>query len=214
MKFRSELKLTASPFQIDHGMSMVAVGSCFADEIGKRLSEGRFNILVNPFGTIFNPYSIAKLISDEQFSPDLFVKRDETWCHFQIHSDLNHSDQKELWQQMTAQKKYTQEKLTNAEWLILTFGSAWVYRHVPTGEIAANCHKAPQHLFAKELLNLEELKNQYSDLIKELHRNNSNLKILLTVSPVKYLKDGMHENNLSKSVLLLLSDFLARSFNH
>ncbi|MBK9193031.1 MAG: GSCFA domain-containing protein [Crocinitomicaceae bacterium] len=194
-------------------MSIVAVGSCFAGEIGKKLSDGRFNILVNPFGTIFNPHSIAGLISAEDLNPDLFVKRDQNWCHFQLHSDLNHSDQEELKNHISEQKKLIQEKLETGDLLIITFGSAWIYRHIATNEIVANCHKFPQQNFIKELINPEDLKSQYVALFENLHRKNPKLKILLTVSPVKYLKDGLHENNLSKSVLLLLSDFLAKRFD-
>lgn len=213
MKFRSELIIAKSTFQIDHATTMLSIGSCFASEIGKRLTDARFDMLVNPFGTIFNPHSMAELISGNEVQPDLFVQKDQKWCHFQLHSNLNNTDLQELKDQLSELRKMTLEKLAQTDVLILTFGSAWVYRHVESNKIVANCHKVPQQQFKKELLNLEELKHQYISLFDQLKSKNQKLRIILTVSPVKYLKDGVHENNLSKSILLLLCDFLVKRFD-
>ncbi len=212
MKFRTELNILPSTFKINHQSKIMAMGSCFVDNVGNRLKDLKFKIDINPFGIIFNPYSIAKLLDEHsEFNTD-FVERDGTFYGFDFHSKFNAKSKKALLTKINSTNKKTSQSLLNANVLMLTFGTAWVYQQKTSTQVVSNCHKVPQQHFIKRLLNLEHLKKTYTTLFKNILSSNSTLKIVLTVSPVRHLKDGFIENNQSKAVLLLLCRYLADEF--
>lgn len=216
MKFRTEVSIKPQHDSISYKTEMLSVGSCFADEIGQRLRDLSFPIEVNTAGIIFNPVSIADLFKNAlaaKQNDDLIVERDGLCYHYGFHSKVYGSTKAELKNEIDAIQNKVQSKLLKGNVLLNTFGTAWVYRHIQSNQIVANCHKIPQREFTKELLNLEDLKKLYVDLFEQLFEVNSSLKIMLTVSPVRHVKDGVHENNLSKSVLLLLTDYLVKTFD-
>lgn len=216
MKFRTEVIIKQKPDFISSKTEMILLGSCFAEEIGKRLEELSFPVSVNPAGIIFNPVSLADLLDNSSSSlvdERMLLARDDQHYHYGCHSKVYGKSKDELIQKIKIIQQQIKTKLTSAEILQITFGTAWAYRHLQTNNIVANCHKIPQKEFSKELLDLEELKQIYLKLFTRLFEINPKLQVLLTVSPVRHIKDGIHENNLSKSILLLLSDYLVNTFS-
>lgn len=216
MKFRTIAKIEQNKGFIHHQNKMMSIGSCFASNIGAYLNVRQFNIDQVQFGIQFNPVSIEKNIRDAMDSKvdeNLIVVRDEHAYHFNFsahHFAKSKTVLKNILQNI--QIDFTQG-LASCDRLFITFGTAWVYRHIKQDTIVANCHKIQQNQFKKELLDLEELKQLYFKLFEDLKSKNPNLEIILTVSPVRHVKNGLHGNNISKSILLLLSNFLEKNFD-
>lgn len=218
MKFRTEIKLKDQESKVTHSDSILAIGSCFVEHIGAKLNQLKFDIDINPFGIIFNPYSIAKLLNNGLDNP---IKLEEEcdvleqkglFKSYDYHSKFNSTGYNEFIEKIDAQNLVTNSQLRTNSHLFLTFGTAWVYRLIEAGKVVANCQKVRQSEFTKELLNLNDLTEIYIQLFKKIVHANPTLKIVLTVSPVRHIKDGITENNQSKSVLLLLCKILADSF--
>jgi len=216
MKFRTEIISKKQGLTIGHSNRIVSLGSCFAENVGMRLFDREFETVINPFGILFNPISIKKNILnafENERNKLLFLKREERNYHFDFPSLFSAETQKALAEELqTAQKNFIQS-WSNCDRLILTFGTAWVYRHLESDEIVANCHKVPQKAFSKELLRLSDLTREYQPFFKHLKEQNPNIEIILTVSPVRHIKNGIHEDKLSKSTLLLFCDFLEKAFD-
>lgn len=215
MKFRTELMLEPNKGFISYRSDILALGSCFSDEIGNRLKKLGFGIDTNPGGILFNPHSLARLLSNalnEQWDAGMIVSRDDLFFHLEFHSRIFGNSPQLLEQQIKQVQSSVKSKLLQGDLLFITFGTAWVYRYLESDNIVANCHKLPQKEFSKELLNLDDLKQKYFGLFSDLFTRNKALRVVLTVSPVRHVKDGLHENNLSKSVLLLLCDYLRDKF--
>ncbi|NOQ72065.1 MAG: GSCFA domain protein [Crocinitomix sp.] len=216
MKFRTAVKIDANKGFINHQHKMMSIGSCFASNIGAYLNVRQFNIEQVQFGIQFNPVSIERNIRDAisgTVDEKLVVARDEHFYHYNYSANHFAKTQAILTNLLrNVQIDFTQG-LESCDRLFLTFGTAWVYRLVEQNEIVSNCHKIPQNQFKKELLDLEELKHLYVRLFEDLNSKKPELQIVLTVSPVRHVKNGLHENNLSKSILLLLSDFLVQKFD-
>lgn len=216
MQFRTETKIMAEPGLITYGKKLFFTGSCFADEIGNRLSKLGFDNCTNPSGILFNPISLGDYFYDAlytTFNAELIVQREELFFHYGYHSKLCASSKQDIQDQILQMLEQTKTRLLIADVLVVTMGTAWVYRHRQTGKVVANCHKIPQKEFTKELLQLDDLKKNYNSLFELLFEKNKNLRVVLTVSPVRHTKDGLHENNLSKGVLHLLCDYLVNNFN-
>ena len=216
MKFRTTAKVGQNKGFITHQNKMMSIGSCFASNIGSYLNVRQFNIKQVQFGTQFNPASIERNIRDAitgEVNKSLVVERDEHYYHYNYSASFFAKEQEVLVDTLrNVQIDFVQE-LETCDRLFLTFGTAWVYRLIEENAIVSNCHKIPQNQFSKELLDLEELKDLYVKLFNDLHAEKADLQIILTVSPVRHVKNGLHENNLSKSILLLLSNFLVKKFD-
>lgn len=173
--------------------------------MGQRLADHKLTVLNNPFGTLFNPVSIAKVLTaalngtapDE----DLYVERDGIWFHYDFHSSLWATSQADLRDILTDRLGQTAGALRAADYLMLTLGSAVVYRHIDTGKVVANCHKMPGALFEKYLYHYEHLLNDLKRLVKTLRNTNPTLNVVLTVSPVRHTRDTLPINQVSKSTL-------------
>jgi GSCFA family len=207
MNFRTELKIQADKVNINHQNQILSLGSCFADRIGGRLKFNKFNISANPFGVIFNPISLNRLIGlslqSSGIDPKLCVERDERIYHYDLHSSINEKSQNLLIQQSDSIIQEVHHFLKNTDLLILTWGTAWVYELPDEHRIVANCHKQPASFFAKRLLELEEILADFDEMFTRLHSLNPRIRVLLTVSPVRHLKDTIPLNSLSKAVLRL-----------
>ncbi|MCS6832345.1 MAG: GSCFA domain-containing protein, partial [Flammeovirgaceae bacterium] len=192
---------------------ILLVGSCFAENIGELLLQHKFHALCNPFGTIFNPLSISHLIQTtlQEKSPDEngFLEHDERWFHLDYHSLINGATQEELLQKIFHAHFQAKQFLTSDGLLILTLGTAWVYWHKPTCHYVANCHKQPSLHFEKKLLSVEEVVASLEALHQTLPPQ---LKILLTVSPVRHLKDTIPLNSVSKATLRLATHQLTEKY--
>ena len=180
------------------------MGSCFAEKIGDTMQQFKFKTIVNPHGILYNPLSIAVALrrymkSDFVTESELFFAND-CWNSWEHHSRFSNPDQQNCLLEINKNISDAHVSLKNAEWLFITFGSAFVYRK--NNKLVSNCHKQPQKEFLKQLLNTSEIIDAYTSLMMELKKFNPKLKIVFTVSPVRYVRDGVVENNLSKARLI------------
>lgn len=214
--FRTIVNIPESKQKIGFESDLLTMGSCFAENIGLRFSNNFFKISVNPFGVLFNPASISKnlrrLVSNDIFKENDLFEHNGIWNSFS-HSSLFSKVNKEEAIEVINQKFLSAYKLLkNLDFLILTFGTSWVYEIVENKEIVSNCHKLPSSCFNRKRLAVDEIVHDYQNLIHELITFNPKIKIIFTVSPVRHFKDGAFENNLSKSSLLLAINQLKNIF--
>lgn len=190
--------------KISHKDKILLCGSCFAENIGEKLTAGKFDVLINPNGIVFNPSSLAKSIrSYMRNKPDNVIGfNNGLYYSFDHHGSFSSESKTELEERIKESVNKAHRHLKTSRYLIITFGSAYVYRSAKTAQIVANCHKLPQQEFIKYLLTVDDIIGDYQQLINELRDFNSGLEIIFTVSPVKYLRDGIVWNNLSKAILL------------
>lgn len=209
-------KVTIVPLQepLGYDQQWLTLGSCFSDNIGRRLERAGFTTCMNPFGVLFNPRSISlalrRIISGKEIRADELFQQGSVWNHFafsNLHSSYTPESTLEGMNR-SINKAVDQYKHTRV--LILTFGTAWVYEDNLSGEVVANCHKLPADRFRRRKLSVDEIVADYTALFQELP---TDMRIILTVSPVRHWKDGAHENTLSKSILQLAVDELATRFS-
>lgn len=204
-------------FQIRHSDKIFLLGSCFSENIATKLQEQRFPTHSNPNGILFNPLSLAgsleQLLSQKPPDEKFMIERDGVFFSYQHHSSIHDDDKQDLKKKINRLNKAGAEFLHQTDYLFITFGSAFVYHHIALNEPVANCHKQPGSSFEKRLLTVQQITETYSELIKKLRTFNPKLKLVFTVSPVKYLKDGVVENNISKSTLLLSVHEFVKKFD-
>ena len=182
------------------------MGSCFVENIGNKLEYFKFQNHLNPFGILFHPLAIEKLITNainekEYTENDLFFLNEQWHCS-DAHSKLNHTSKYELLNVLNDNINSTHQRINNSTHFIITLGTAWVYRHVETDTVVANCHKVPQKQFVKQLLSVEEVSGSIQATVSLIRSVNPKATIIFTVSPVRHLKDGFVENTLSKAHLI------------
>ena len=213
--FRTVVNCAPSPEKMDYDSSIMMMGSCFAENLGVRLQQLKFNVIVNPFGIVYHPapaaYQLKRIISGKYYTIDELHKRDELWHSFDHHGRFSHTDAQTCLEQMNRELQQAHEQLAQANRLFVTFGTAWGYRMKNTGHISANCHKFPSSDFERISFDEETIYSVWSKSISELRRFNPNIKIVFTLSPIRHLRDGAHENQLSKSTLLLAIERLYRN---
>ncbi len=216
MKFRTEIEPAVSSFGMNLHTGVVTVGSCFSEVLGRHLVTNKCRCLANPFGTCYNIVSIAGLIisSLEQTPPELseVVAHQDFFYHHQYHSSFSANDPETLMTHLKAVSQETGDVLKQSEFLIITLGTSWVYRLKDTGNIVANCHKQPAALFDKILLDLSVQKEAFIRMREVLRNVNPGIRFILTVSPVRHLKDSLPLNAVSKSLLRVLCHELTSSY--
>jgi hypothetical protein len=194
-------------FSIGHKDIVMLVGSCFAENIGRLLDDFKFNSLINPNGILFNPLSILtcleNILHNKSASDEYILERDNVYYSYFHHSSVSDTKKSALIHKINSVTHSSHDFLKKANILIITFGTAFIYQNKHLNITVTNCHKQPLQNFNKRLLKVEEIVERYSQLITHMKTLNPGLKMIFTVSPVKYLKDGVEENNLSKSTLLL-----------
>ena len=204
-EFRTEIKIATASRPFDLKSSILTLGSCFADAIGSRLAAQKMNVLRNPFGVIYNPESIHKVLSYSVFNEPLpehtYLHHQDVYLNFNFHSELSSLTKDGLASRLTNTIGSTHYFLKDADWLLLTYGTAWVYQRKETGEVVANCHKLPSAMFTKSLLTLDAITSSFMSLFNQLKKFNPKIKVVLTVSPVRHLKDTMEMSSVSKSLL-------------
>lgn len=217
MQFHTEFSPEPTFYRIGLNSQIVTIGSCFADVMGRRLTDNKLSVLNNPFGTVFNPISISKLLTMALYgtSPDenRYVEREGIWFHYDFHSSLWANSRDELYNKLENCLSQTAEAIRNADFLLLTLGSAIVYRHIETGNVVANCHKMPNALFEKYLYNIDHLRDDLTCSLKILRKANPKLNVVLTVSPVRHTRDTLPLNSVSKSMLRVIAHELT-IWNH
>ncbi len=206
MELQTRVPLQAANNQIDYQSRVLLLGSCFVENIGAKLEYYKFRTLQNPFGILFHPKAIEKLLSKairgEFYSEDDIFHYNERWHCFDVHSDLSDSSKDELLSKLNGALTQTREQLTVATHVLVTLGTSWVYRHRATNALVANCHKVPQKAFAKELLSATEVVDSLKEMIGLLQSVNPKIQCVLTVSPIRHLKDGFVGNQRSKAHLI------------
>lgn len=216
-RFRTPVELPEAPHAITHSRYILLMGSCFAEHIGARLADAKFRVEANPFGILYNPLSIAtavgKLLTDDNgyTEADLFL-HDGLWHSPMHHGSFSKPDREEALHGINRRLHEARTVLPETEWLMLTWGTAYVYEDVATHRVVANCHKLPEKQFVRRRMTVEEIVVLYDTLIRRLTDRLPQLKVLLTISPVRHVRDGMHSNQLSKSTLLLAADMLQERF--
>jgi len=206
VEFRTEIFPKEQPGKIGYDSKIFSLGSCFAVNMSEKFEYFKFHSRVNPFGIIFNPISLEKLIrnslSGREFSEENLYFHNERWHCFDVHSDMSGADPEKVVWHLNAALAKTRESLLSASHIIITLGTAWVYRKKSGGAIVANCHKVPQTEFQKELLSVSIIRESVGRINKMIREVNSQAKIILTVSPVRHIKDGVVESQRSKANLL------------
>ncbi len=215
-KFRTVVGIDKLDFSIDAGSEILLLGSCFSDNIGRRFVESRLKATVNPFGVVYNPYSIKVLIERamrfDLCSEKELVQRNDMWHHFDFHGSFSDQDKAVVCRNINQAIEETHHILKSINVLILTFGSSFVYEREDNSEIVANCHKFPADFFSRYRLDAEEIASAYREMMISVRMLNPEVKFIFTVSPVRHWKDGAHGNQLSKSVLFLAIDKLVEWF--
>jgi len=215
--FRTVVSPGASPQNMGFSDRILTIGSCFADAIGTRLKLNRLKVLANPFGNLYNPHSIHNAVRyalyNEFPAAHTFLERDGVCFNYNFHSEVSDVNQHNLSGKLKEITGAAHYHLAASEWIIITYGTAWVYERKETGEIVANCHKVPNNHFTKSLLSPQEITDSFGKLHNELKKFNPGLKIILTVSPVRHIKDTLELNSVSKAVLRTACHAVAGSFS-
>jgi len=211
--FRTELPLTPHPSQLPLSARVLTVGSCFSDTIGSRLARHKVSTLVNPFGTLFNPLSACMLLraaaGEEMDWQQHLVEARGRWQSYDLPAEIGADSPVTLLQQIRDVVQQTGQFLATADVVVLTLGTAFAYRLLETQELVSNCHKVPAEKFEKELLTPDDIINAVAETHAYLRLKNPKLRFILTVSPVRHLKDTLPLNSVSKSVLRVACHYLS-----
>lgn len=218
MQFTTKIPVKKSNFPIDYDSKIMLLGSCFAENIGEKFEYFKFQTVVNPFGIIFNPVSLEKLIrrcvENRQFTENDIFYHNDIWHCYEVHSELSNVDKNTFLNSLNEIIDATHQQLNDSSHIIITLGTSWVYRNIETNEIVANCHKVPQKQFTKELLPINQIEESLQSIISLIHSVNPNCKFIFTVSPMRHIKDGFVENTLSKAHLIsAIHSVLNRKFS-
>lgn len=218
MNFRTAIQISDQGFNIDHTKRILMAGSCFTDNIGKFLKRYKFKTLVNPFGVLYNPasvyYNLKELIKDNNdFKPDLH-RSSELWFDYRFHGSFSDIDKDRAYHKINETYEIARSNIFSTDILFITWGTSRVYRLKGNGKIVANCHKQPANIFEREKLKSDHICEQYSELVERMKDINPSIKIVLTVSPVRHLKDGFVENQRSKAELFIASEKLTNQFDN
>lgn len=198
--------------RLAYGDELISLGSCFSEHIGAYLAKAGHHISVNPFGAVYNPASIAQAL--ERLNEGRAYQAEEliefgglvhSSMHHGAYSALTHGD---CLARINEDYLPAVERLKNLKYLLITWGSAWIYEEEATGEVVSNCHKRPSRDFVRRLWSVDELVERVLPVLQGLLSRNTELQIITTISPIRHLGDGAHGNQLSKATLLLMDEKL------
>jgi hypothetical protein len=216
MKLITEVSLPDYPFRMDHRHPLLFMGSCFTENIGHLMERYLFRVCINPFGVTYNPVSVMKgleaLAGKEAYRQGDLDQTNGLWFSFDHYTRFSSPDPEECLEGINEAFSRAKQMLSQARVLVITWGTAWVYRYKPTGRVVCNCHKIPASRFDRSRLTTEEITAAYGSFLPRLFDVNPDLKVLLTVSPVRHWKDGARGNQLSKASLLLATEQLEQLF--
>lgn len=216
MEFYTQISIPPTCISFSYEKQILLLGSCFAENIGKKLEEAKFRIDINPFGTLYNPASIAQairiLLHPEQFTGKDLFRHADVYHSILHHSRFSSSSERECLDLINDRLACSASTLREAGRMIITFGTAYVYKLKETGQVVANCHKLPEKTFDREMLSVADITADWKQLLLSLWEQNPDIKVLFTVSPIRHWKDGAHGNQLSKATLLLAIEQLQKEF--
>lgn len=214
MQFSTKIPLNDINFTIDYNSKILLLGSCFSENIGNKFKYFKFQTEINPFGIIFNVVSLEKLLNRVVHKlyfteKDLFYHND-LWHCFEVHSELSHPNKEIFLEQLNEKISTTHDAILELTHCFITLGTSWVYENRTTNNVVANCHKVPQKQFKKVLLSSEQNGVSLKKIVALISSINPKVNFIFTVSPVRHIKDGFFENNVSKGNLF---SALHQSFN-
>jgi hypothetical protein len=203
--FRTIVKPATPPYLLGYGDTMVSIGSCFSEHIGRYFERYKFTIDINPFGQQYNPFSIARamrrLADPQPYAASELMHHNELFHSFDHNGSFSAATERETLAEINDRLARASRTLRAAKVLFLTFGTAYVFKWKETGQIVSNCHKMPGGLFDMELMSTDAIAAEIGEAIKALRKINADIKVVYTVSPVRYFAFGHFENSVSKGNL-------------
>ncbi len=216
MNLQTKVIIPKASFEISHQSKILLMGSCFSENIGSKLIDSKFSVNVNPFGILYNPVSIfnavSRLLDKESFNHKDFIHYNDCYHSLMHHGSFSNTNLDEAIDHVNAEFNLAANQLDNADVLLITLGTSYVFRWNESGEVVGNCHRIPSDKFSRERLTVESIFLSWTKLINRIIALNPNIKIIFTVSPIRHFKDGAHENQLSKAILHLSIDYLMQEF--
>ncbi|MDI9366493.1 MAG: GSCFA domain-containing protein [Flavobacterium sp.] len=227
MQFQANINIKPLQPSITYHDKLLLIGSCFTEHIGNYFMDVKFRVLQNPNGILFDPISVCNsltsYIQNKQYTADDLVYLNEAWHSWQHHSCFSGINKDEVIANINQWQQTAHHFLKEADWLIITLGSSFVYKLVDNSPIplgrgagggtVANCHKAPAQTFQKHLSTIEETIVALDTVLYQLFQFNPDLKVLFTISPVRHLRDGVVDNNRSKARLIEAVHHLVNKFD-
>jgi hypothetical protein len=215
--FRLTFPISPLTTPVQYTDKLLLMGSCFAEEIGARLQQSHFDAVINPHGILYNPVSITQALhtylDGKQYTVDDLFKQGDLWHSWAHHSRFSGLHPEEVLAGINAAQETAAKRLEEADWLIITLGTAFAYSLQTNNQIVGNCHKVPAAAFNKNLLTPAEVVSALDNMMHRLFFRNRKVKMLFTISPVRYARDGIVENNLSKAVLIQTVHHLVNKFD-
>lgn len=218
IRLMTEVSLPDVSFDIGLQSKVLAIGSCFAEAIGGQMQRHKFSTFMNPLGIVFNPASIAQTIQiitkGALYPVDALVEHDGVWHSFDFHSRFSNIDKEVAVQQMNNAVSNASSFWAEMDVLMLTFGTAFTFRQQKNHQVVANCHKFPAEKFTRTRLEVKEIVDLLSPIFQQLENREKPVPVILTVSPVRHIKDGLIDNQRSKATLLLAAEALVSKFSN
>lgn len=218
MNLQTKITIATPDFSIDYNSKLMMLGSCFAESMGSKFAYYKFDVDVNPCGIIYNPLSVANvlrlIVDGKRFEKEDLLENAGKWMSLYHHGAFSSCDPDECLHRINVRLEKASRELRYLDLLVITWGTAWVYKYVRENIVVANCHKIPSQEFERYRLSVEDIVTEYVQLIGRLREINPALRVLFTVSPIRHWKDGAHGNQLSKATLLLAIDRLRERLNY
>lgn len=203
----TQVPITKAEARFELGDRVHAVGSCFAEHLAEKLRRYLFPVVLNPYGVMYNPISLARAIEPGWSEPELFL-HDGLWRSLRHHSSLAWTSREQSLHLLANAERYKQHALKTSRWLVLTLGTGYAFTLATGGEVVANCQRLPNSLFQRRLLDLQECRDALEPPLHNWLQEDEARQVVLTVSPVRYLRDGLVENSRGKALLHLLCQAL------
>ena len=215
--FRTQIPPTTFPFYLSYEDNVLALGSCFVLHLGKKLEVSKFPIQINPFGILYNPASLAtaleRILEGKAYVEEDLFNYQDLWHSFDHHGSFSATKAQFALEQINTKLETAFQKQGSYTRLFITFGTAHIFWHLEQERIVANCHKLPGKYFERRRLSPEDIITRFQSLFAQLKLINKHLEIILTVSPVRHIRDGFTENQKSKAILLLAIEKLEQQFS-
>lgn len=214
----TEIEITPSAHRIRLSDSLVLMGSCFAQEMGEWFQERRFSMCLNPNGIVFHPAVMArctrKILNETDYLNEEWIEYNGLFHSFDHHGSFSERDADSLTRHANQSMQFAHQALCNASTLVITWGSAWGYTWNESGQWVANCHKIPQSRFTKQMIDSDTIVAEWTELLNLLIELNPKINVVISISPVRYWRDGAHGNQLSKANLLIAANKLADAWTN